>query len=67
MNRLTHMSLRIQTFLAFNSWDFGIEGNQFAELLDGVKKDVLANVQESVDQISVDVEYVESETEGVQA
>lgn len=39
----------------------------FAELLDGAKKDILANMQESLDQIYADFEYVESETEGAQA
>ena len=38
-----------------------------AELLEGAKKDILSNVQESIDQIYADFEYVESETEGVQA
>ena len=35
-----------------------------AKLLDGAKKDILANVQQSIDQIYADFEYVESETEG---
>ena len=39
----------------------------FAELLESAKKDILSNVQESIDQIYADFEYVESETEGVQA
>ena len=38
-----------------------------AELLEGAKKDILSNVQESIDQIYADFEYVESETEGAQA
>lgn len=38
-----------------------------AELLEGTKKDILSNVQESIDQIYADFEYVESETEGAQA
>ena len=38
-----------------------------AELLESAKKDILSNVQESIDQIYADFEYVESETEGVQA
>lgn len=39
----------------------------FAELLEGAKKDILSNVQESIDQIYADFEYVESESEGAQA
>ena len=38
-----------------------------AELLEGAKKDIMSNVQESIDQIYADFEYVESETEGAQA
>ena len=38
-----------------------------AELLEGAKKDILSNVQESIDLIYADFEYVESETEGAQA
>ena len=38
-----------------------------AELLEGAKKDILSNVQESIDQIYADFEYVESENEGAQA
>lgn len=30
----------------------------FAELLEGAKKDILSNVQESIDQIYADFEYV---------
>lgn len=37
-----------------------------AELLEGAKKDILSNVQESIDQICTDFEYVESESEGPQ-
>ena len=38
----------------------------FADLLEGAKKDILSNVQESIDQIYADFEYVESESEGPQ-
>ena len=38
-----------------------------AELLEGATKDILSNVQEFIDQIYADFEYVESETEGAQA
>ena len=38
----------------------------FADLLEGAKKDILSNVQESTDQIYADFEYVESELEGPQ-
>lgn len=38
-----------------------------AELLEGAKKDILSNVQGSIDQIYADFEYVESEAEGAQA
>mgnify|MGYP000087887896 CR=1 FL=1 len=36
----------------------------FADLLEGAKKDILSNMQESIDQIYADFEYVESESEG---
>ena len=39
----------------------------FAEHLDGAKEDILADIQESVDQIYAVIEYVESETEDAQA
>ena len=35
-----------------------------AEPLEGAKKDILSNVQESSGQIYPDFEYVESESEG---
>ena len=35
----------------------------FADLLEGAKKDILSNVQEAIDQICADFEYVESESE----
>ena len=38
----------------------------FADLLEGAKKDILSNVQESIDQIYADFECVESESEGPQ-
>ena len=38
----------------------------FADLLEGAKKDILSNVQESIDQIYANFEYVESESEGPQ-
>ena len=38
----------------------------FADPLEGAKKDILSNVQESIDQIYADFEYVESESEGPQ-
>ena len=38
----------------------------FADLLEDAKKDILSNVQESIDQIYADFEYVESESEGPQ-
>ena len=38
----------------------------FADLLEGAKKDILSNVQESIDQIYADFDYVESESEGPQ-
>ena len=36
----------------------------FAELLDGTKKDILAQVQESIEQVYADFEYVETNPEG---
>ena len=38
----------------------------FADLLEGAKKDILSNVQESIDQIYADFEYVETKSEGPQ-
>ena len=35
-----------------------------AEPLEGAKKDILSNVQESIDQIYANFDYVESESEG---
>ena len=39
----------------------------FAELLDGTKKDILAQVQESIEQVYADFEYVETDPEGGEA
>ena len=38
-----------------------------AEQLEGAKNDILSNVQESIDQIYADFEYVESEAEDAKA